>query len=51
MDAIAIAADVWSSSPRRRTGRLLPREVPIEELLFREHRGRNRHRLGRQVAS
>ncbi|NKY32897.1 lycopene cyclase domain-containing protein [Nocardia speluncae] len=33
-DAIAIAADVWSYSPRYLTGWLLPGNIPVEELVF-----------------
>lgn len=33
-DAIAIAAGVWTYSPRYLTGWLLPLAIPVEELVF-----------------
>jgi lycopene cyclase domain-containing protein len=33
-DAIAVAAHVWSYSPRYILGLMLPGEVPLEEVLF-----------------
>lgn len=33
-DAIAIAAEVWSYSPRYLTGWILPGQIPVEELVF-----------------